>query len=145
MADSAVILSGVMPKRAQGKKKSSPKNWKDRYFTLSRLELAYFEKADGPKKGSIETNTIAAAEEVKDSFDRTNLFQIVHSLPHITLYIQAPDAATRTAWLSAIRVLIVPAMRMNQFHPGYFNDKSWTCCDKTGAVDGCTQTTIPDE
>lgn len=149
METSKTLLKGVMCKRAQGKKKSSPKNWKDRFFVLSQNELAYWEKeGSAEKKGSIDTATISAAEAVKDnSFDRgCHLFQVVHGLPHITLYIQAADNSQRSAWLDAIRKLIVPARRSTLYHPGYLDSKgAWTCCDKQAAVEGCEGCTLDEE
>lgn len=135
-----------MLKRAQGRSKSSfPKNWKERFFVLTPSKLSYAEKEGGTEKASIETSTISVAEIVKDnSFDRgCHLFQVVHGLPSLTLYIQAYDNSQRSAWLDAIRALIVPARRGTLYHPGYLESKdTWTCCDKAPNVEGCQCCTL---
>ena len=141
-----ILLKGTMFKRAQGRSKSSfPKNWKERFFVLTPSKLSYAEKEGGAEKASIETSTISVAEIVKDnSFDRgCHLFQVVHGLPSLTLYIQAYDNSQRSAWLDAIRALIVPARRGTLYHPGYLESKdTWTCCDKAPNVEGCQCCTL---
>ena len=40
---SGVIKSGMLSKRAQGKRKSGRTNWRDRYFVLTQSSLAYYQ------------------------------------------------------------------------------------------------------
>ena len=152
MSGNITLRQGLMTKRAQGKKKSSPKNWKERFFILTPSELSYWDKDGGPdtsgseKKGSILVNTIHLAEEVKDgSFDRQHIFQVVHGSQPLTLYVQARDATSRSQWLQSLRELIQfsPA-RASYFHPSPFDGKTWFCCG--GVIDskGCKNTTTID-
>eukprot|EP00047_Mylnosiga_fluctuans_P004690 m.235975 g.235975 ORF g.235975 m.235975 type:complete len:717 (-) comp12911_c0_seq1:102-2252(-) len=148
--DETIEREGILQKRAQGFTKGGPKNWKTRFFRLTRTEFAYWEKdprssTDAKKKGSVPISDVMAVEEVKDNtFDRTNLFQVVYSCTTgpMVLYCQSPERNDRSAWVQALQALLLPAKRSKMFHPSYYDGKIWLCCKvESQDSEGCQSVT----
>ncbi|KAF3838075.1 hypothetical protein F7725_009843 [Dissostichus mawsoni] len=104
-----VILNGTMIKKSQQKKRTSPCNYKERFFVLDTQELKYSESRHGKKplqKGCIELSRIKCVEIVcSDSPIPCNYkypFQVFHNNHY--LYVFAPDNDCRQRWRQSITV-----------------------------------------
>jgi Ras GTPase-activating protein 3 len=148
---SDILREAMLTKRAQGFTKGGPKNWKVRFFRLTRQELSYWEKdirssSDAKKKGQIPVTDILAVEDVRDNcFDRQNLFQVVYNtaIGSMILYVQCDNAADRNAWVAALQGIMSPSKRNQHYHPAYFDGKAWLCCrHESQDLEGCQPTTM---
>ncbi|XP_051947367.1 tyrosine-protein kinase Tec [Xyrauchen texanus] len=133
-----IILEETLIKRSQQKKRTSPLNYKERVFVLTKSKLSYYElRADKRvKKGSVELHRIKCVEIVKNSVtvipcENKYPFQVVHD--SITLYIFAPSNESRSIWVQSIKEEIKNnAMIAAKFHPQFWHEGEWLCC---GQVD----------
>uniref|UniRef100_A0A4W3IF75 non-specific protein-tyrosine kinase n=1 Tax=Callorhinchus milii TaxID=7868 RepID=A0A4W3IF75_CALMI len=128
------ILEETLIKRSQQKKRTSPLNYKERVFVLTKSRLTYYEGRPEKKnkKGSIELQKIKCAEVVKhDSgpFPCQNKypFQVIYDAN--TLYIFAPNPSSRSTWVQKLKEeiknneLILP-----KYHPRFWAEGAWQCC-----------------
>nr|XP_014345443.1 PREDICTED: tyrosine-protein kinase Tec isoform X2 [Latimeria chalumnae] len=132
--NSEVILEEVLIKRSQQKKRTSPLNYKERLFVLTKSKLSYY---DGrlekkSKKGSIDIEKVKCVEIVKND---TGLipcpnkypFQVLYDVN--TLYIFAPSIDSRNLWVKYLKEEIKNnASIIAKYHPQFWTDGSWQCC-----------------
>ncbi|XP_041926406.1 tyrosine-protein kinase Tec [Alosa sapidissima] len=130
----AVVLEEMLIKRSQQKKRTSPLNYKERLFVLTKTRLTYYEgRAEKRfKKGCVDIQKIRCVEIVKNGgvaipCQNKYAFQIVYESN--TLYIFAPTNESRNIWVQNIKEeikhnsLIVP-----KFHPHFWLEGMWLCC-----------------
>ncbi|XP_039631094.1 tyrosine-protein kinase ITK/TSK [Polypterus senegalus] len=142
---SNIILEEFLFKKSQQKRRTSPCNYKERYFILRKDELAYYEYRHGKKptlKGSIELSRIKCVEIVRSdvhipcSFKYP--FQVVHD--NYCLYVFAPDKDTQQKWVWALKEETKHNNLLNKYHPNFWVDGRWRCCSQTEKLAaGCVE------
>ncbi|CAJ1058220.1 tyrosine-protein kinase ITK/TSK [Xyrichtys novacula] len=128
-----VILRGTMIKKSQQKKRTSPCNYKERFFVLDTQDLKYSERRPGKKpmvKGCIKLHTIKCAEivcsDVPIPCDFKYPFQVFHDNHY--LYIFAPDNDCRQRWVRALKEETKNNCLVAKYHPNFWMDGKWRCC-----------------
>ncbi|XP_069027901.1 tyrosine-protein kinase ITK/TSK [Embiotoca jacksoni] len=131
-----VILKGTMIKKSQQKKRTSPCNYKERFFVLDTKDLKYSERRPGKKpmlKGCIELSSIKCVETVcSDVSIPCNYkypFQVFHA--NYYLYIFAPDNDCRQRWVRALKEETKHNNLVAKYHPNFWMDGKWRCCQQT--------------
>ncbi|XP_016340336.1 tyrosine-protein kinase Tec [Sinocyclocheilus anshuiensis] len=132
------ILEETLIKRSQQKKRTSPLNYKERVFVLTKSKLTYYElRAEKRfKKGSVDLQRIRCVEIVKSSTtiipcQNKYPFQVVHD--SIMLYIFAPSNESRSIWVQNLKEGIKNNVQIAaKFHPQFWQEGEWLCC---GQVD----------
>ncbi|KAK2509458.1 hypothetical protein MC885_011865 [Smutsia gigantea] len=141
-----ILLEEQLIKKSQQKRRTSPSNFKVRFFVLTKTSLAYFEDRHGKKrtlKGSIELSRIKCVEIVKSDISipchYKYPFQVVHD--NYLLYVFAPDRESRQRWVLALK----EETRNNnslvsKYHPNFWMDGRWRCCAQLEKLaGGCAQ------
>ncbi|XP_032708100.1 tyrosine-protein kinase Tec isoform X3 [Lontra canadensis] len=131
------ILEEILIKRSQQKKKTSPLNYKERLFVLTKSMLTYYEGRPEKKyrKGFIDVAKIKCVEIVKNDegvipCQNKYPFQVVHDAN--TLYIFAPSAQSRDRWVKKLKEEIKNNNNiMIKYHPKFWADGSYQCCRQT--------------
>uniref|UniRef100_A0A8C3GAK5 Tyrosine-protein kinase n=1 Tax=Cyclopterus lumpus TaxID=8103 RepID=A0A8C3GAK5_CYCLU len=140
-----VILKETMIKKSQQKKRTSPCNYKERFFVLDTQDLKYSERRLGRKpmlKGCIELSRIKCVEivcsELPIPCNYKYPFQVFHN--HYYLYIFAPDNDCRQRWVRldisnfiSFVMSDVETKRNNlvaKYHPDFWMDGKWRCCQQ---------------
>ncbi|XP_078117390.1 tyrosine-protein kinase ITK/TSK isoform X2 [Sander vitreus] len=131
-----VILKGTMIKKSQQKKKTSPCNYKERFFVLDTQDLKYSERRPGKKpmlKGCIELSKIKCVEivcsEIPIPCSYKYPFQVFHNNHY--LYIFAPDNDCRQRWVKALKEETKRNNLVAKYHPNFWMDGKWKCCQQT--------------
>ncbi|XP_039668533.1 tyrosine-protein kinase ITK/TSK [Perca fluviatilis] len=131
-----VILKGTMIKKSQQKKKTSPCNYKERFFVLDTQDLKYSERRPGKKpmlKGCIELSKIKCVEivcsEIPIPCNYKYPFQVFHNNHY--LYIFAPDNDCRQRWVKALKEETKRNNLVAKYHPNFWMDGKWKCCQQT--------------
>ncbi|XP_068961288.1 tyrosine-protein kinase Tec isoform X2 [Petaurus breviceps papuanus] len=131
------LLEEILIKRSQQKKKTSPLNYKERLFVLTKSMLTYYEGRAEKKyrKGFVDISKIKCVEIVKIDdgvipCQNKYPFQVVHDLT--TLYIFAPSAQSRDQWVKSLKEEIKHNNNlMVKYHPKLWADGSYQCCRQT--------------
>ncbi|TRY60278.1 hypothetical protein DNTS_009654 [Danionella cerebrum] len=134
MSVCAVILEEMLIKRSQQKKRTSPLNYKERVFVLTKHKLTYYElRAERRlKKGAVELNRIHCVEIVRNTHSiipcqNKYPFQVVYDSN--TLYIFAPSNESRSLWVQSIKEEIRNNVQIAaKFHPQLWHEGGWLCC-----------------
>ncbi|KAM9356613.1 tyrosine-protein kinase ITK/TSK [Symphorus nematophorus] len=131
-----VILKATMIKKSQQKKRTSPSNYKERFFVLDTQELKYSERRPGKKpmvKGCIELHRIKCVEivcsDVPIPCNYKYPFQVFHDSHY--LYIFAPDNDCRQRWVRALKEETKHNNLVAKYHPNFWMDGKWRCCQQT--------------
>ncbi|KAB5546768.1 hypothetical protein PHYPO_G00075740 [Pangasianodon hypophthalmus] len=127
------ILEETLIKRSQQKKRTSPLNYKERVFVLTKTKLTYYEGRVEKKfkKGSIDLQRVRCVEIVKNGglvipCENKYPFQVVYDVN--TLYIFAPSNESRSAWVQNMKEEIKNNPQiMEKFHPQFWQGE-WLCC-----------------
>uniref|UniRef100_A0A8C3AS21 Tyrosine-protein kinase n=1 Tax=Cyclopterus lumpus TaxID=8103 RepID=A0A8C3AS21_CYCLU len=130
-----VILKETMIKKSQQKKRTSPCNYKERFFVLDTQDLKYSERRLGRKpmlKGCIELSRIKCVEivcsELPIPCNYKYPFQVFHN--HYYLYIFAPDNDCRQRWVRALKEETKRNNLVAKYHPDFWMDGKWRCCQQ---------------
>ncbi|KAM9425029.1 tyrosine-protein kinase Tec-like isoform 2-T3 [Pholidichthys leucotaenia] len=131
------LLEELLIKRSQQKKKTSPLNYKERLFILTKSTLAYYDgRAEKRfRRGSIDVSRIRCVEIVKSGggiipCQNKYPFQVVYDTN--TLYIFAPSHNSRTRWVQSLKEEIKQNLELSvKFHPQFWQDGMWLCCGQT--------------
>ncbi|CAK6967751.1 tyrosine-protein kinase ITK/TSK [Scomber scombrus] len=140
-----VILKGMMIKKSQQKKRTSPSNYKERLFVLDTQDLKYSERRPGKKpmvKGCIELSKIKCVDivcaDVPIPCNYKYPFQVFHDNHY--LYVFAPDNDCRQRWVRAIKEETKCNNLVAKYHPNFWLDGKWRCCLQTEKLaTGCQQ------
>ncbi|KAM7418013.1 hypothetical protein PAMA_017585 [Pampus argenteus] len=131
-----VILKATMIKKSQQKKRTSPCNYKERFFVLDTQDLKYSERRPGKKpmlKGCIELSRIKCVEnvccDVPIPCTYKYPFQVFHDSHY--LYVFAPDNDCRQRWVRAIKEETKNNNLVTKYHPNFWMDGKWRCCFQT--------------
>ncbi|KAL0970614.1 hypothetical protein UPYG_G00244440 [Umbra pygmaea] len=140
------LLEETLIKRSQQKKRTSPLNYKERVFVLTKTKLTYYEgKVEKKfKKGSIDLQRIRCVEIVKNSggvipCENKYPFQVVYDSS--TLYVFAPSNDSRSTWVQNMKEEIKQNSGIvAKFHPQFWMDGLWLCCRQAEKLaPGCAQ------
>ncbi|XP_035266193.1 tyrosine-protein kinase ITK/TSK isoform X1 [Anguilla anguilla] len=140
-----VILEDMLFKKSQQKRRTSPSNYKQRYFVLSTEDLTYFECRPGKKpamKGCIELSRIKCVEMVYSEAlipcSYKYPFQVAHD--NYYLYIFAPDKDCRLRWVRALKEETKNNCLFSKYHPNFWADGRWRCCQQNEKMAlGCAE------
>lgn len=145
-----VILKETMIKKSQQKKIMSPCNYKERVFVLDTQELKYSECRPGKKpiiKGCIPLLRIQCVEnvfcDVPISCEYKYPFQVFHDNHY--LYIFAPDNDCRRRWVRALKRETKCNNVVRKYHPKFWMDGKWRCCQQTDKLAAGCQAYDPEE
>ncbi|KAM7376936.1 hypothetical protein PAMA_013627 [Pampus argenteus] len=128
------LLEETLIKRSQQKKRTSPLNYKERLFVLTKNRLTYYDGRAEKKfrRGSIELSRIRCVEIVKNGkcyipCQNKYAFQVVYDTN--TLYVFAPSHDSRTLWVQSLKEEIKDnQVIMAKFHPQFWQEGAWRCC-----------------
>uniref|UniRef100_A0A8D3DZF3 Tyrosine-protein kinase n=1 Tax=Scophthalmus maximus TaxID=52904 RepID=A0A8D3DZF3_SCOMX len=136
MSDS--ILEEIFFKRSQQKKKTSPLNYKERWFVLTQEKISYydFDQDKGKRKGlrgSVDLEKIKCVEAVQPEsnspLERMYAFQIVYD--EGPLYIFAKTEDIRAHWITKLKEMVrFNRDLMPKYHPCFWVDGVWLCCQQ---------------
>ncbi|XP_035770359.1 tyrosine-protein kinase Tec isoform X1 [Neolamprologus brichardi] len=141
-----LLLEELLIKRSQQKKRTSPLNYKERLFVLTKSRLTYYDgRAEKKfKRGSIEVSRIRCVEIVKNGggvipCQNKYPFQVVYDTN--TLYVFAPSHESRSRWVQSLKDEIKDnAEVLVKFHPQFWQDGLWLCCRQAEKqAPGCEQ------
>uniref|UniRef100_A0A8C5EX53 non-specific protein-tyrosine kinase n=1 Tax=Gouania willdenowi TaxID=441366 RepID=A0A8C5EX53_GOUWI len=132
------ILEEIFIKRSQQKKKTSPLNYKERWFILTQEKIAYYEydpdkwKRKG-LKGSVDLEKIKCVETVQPEHnspqERMFAFQIIYD--EGPLYIFARTEVIRAQWIQTLKEMVrLNKDLMQKYHPCFWVDGVWLCCQQ---------------
>ncbi|XP_039677838.1 tyrosine-protein kinase Tec [Perca fluviatilis] len=129
-----VLLEEKLIKRSQQKRRTSPLNYKERLFVLTKSRLTYYDgKAEKKcRRGSIELSRIRCAEIVKNFGEiipcqNKYPFQVVYDAS--TLYVFAPSHNSRSHWVQSLKEEIKDNPVVSaKFHPQFWQEGAWLCC-----------------
>uniref|UniRef100_A0AAQ4R4E3 Tyrosine-protein kinase n=1 Tax=Gasterosteus aculeatus aculeatus TaxID=481459 RepID=A0AAQ4R4E3_GASAC len=134
---SDIILEEIFIKRSQQKKKTSPLNYKERWFVLTREKIAYydFDADKGRKglKGSVDLDKIKCVEwvqpEPNSPQERMYAFQVIYD--EGPLYVFAKTEETRIQWIKKLKDMVrLNKDLMQKYHPCFWADGTWLCCQQ---------------
>uniref|UniRef100_A0A3B5PSL6 Tyrosine-protein kinase n=1 Tax=Xiphophorus maculatus TaxID=8083 RepID=A0A3B5PSL6_XIPMA len=150
MSDS--LMEEIFIKRSQQKKKTSPLNYKERWFILTQEKIAYydFDSEKGKRKGlkgAVDIEKIKCVETVQpepnapqELVESTELETIVNCIiPFIRLiiydegplYIFAKTDDIRALWIKKLKELVrFNKDLMQKYHPCFWVDGVWLCCQQ---------------
>ncbi|XP_062909163.1 tyrosine-protein kinase ITK/TSK-like [Mobula hypostoma] len=128
------ILEEFLIKRSQQKRRTSPSNYKERYFILTRSRLAYYECRTGKKsvmKGFVDISKIKCVEIVLTDMSLPCSykypFQVFHE--NYYLYVFAPSKESRQKWVTALKEESKNNnILTNKYHPNFWAEGHWLCC-----------------
>ncbi|XP_030609501.1 tyrosine-protein kinase Tec isoform X2 [Archocentrus centrarchus] len=128
-----LLLEELLIKRSQQKKRTSPLNYKERLFVLTKSQLTYYDgRAEKKfKRGSIELSRIRCVEIVKNGggiipCQNKYPFQVVYD--NNTLYVFAPSHNSRSRWVQSLKDDQDNPEVLVKFHPQFWQDGLWLCC-----------------
>ncbi|XP_074555463.1 tyrosine-protein kinase Tec [Halichoeres trimaculatus] len=129
-----LLLEETLIKRSQQKKRTSPLNYKERLFVLTKSRLTYYDgKAEKKsRRGWIELSRIRCVEIVKNGgvvipCQNKYPFQVVYDTN--TLYVFAPSHDSRSLWVQTLKEEIKDnQVVMTKFHPQLWQEGAWLCC-----------------
>lgn len=132
------ILEEIFIKRSQQKKKTSPLNYKERWFILTQEKIAYYDfDADKGKRkslrGSVDVEKIKCVETVQSEPntppERMYAFQVIYD--EGPLYIFAKSEDVRAQWIKKLKELVrFNKDLMQKYHPCFWVDGVWLCCQQ---------------
>ncbi|XP_014913090.1 tyrosine-protein kinase Tec [Poecilia latipinna] len=128
------LLQETLIKRSQQKKRTSPLNYKERVFVLTKTRLTYYEGKPEKKfkRGSVELSRIKCVEIVKNGggiipCQNKYPFQVVYDTN--TLYVFAPSQKSRSLWVLMLKHEIQHNTGvLLKFHPQFWLEGVWLCC-----------------
>ncbi|KAK7922021.1 hypothetical protein WMY93_008923 [Mugilogobius chulae] len=132
------ILEEIFIKRSQQKKKTSPLNYKERWFVLTQEKIAYYDyDAEKMKrkgfKGSVDIEKIKCVEVVHPESgapqERSFPFQIIYD--EGPLYVFARNEDIRSQWIQKLKQMVrYNKDLMQKYHPCFWVDGLWLCCQQ---------------
>uniref|UniRef100_A0A671XCC7 Tyrosine-protein kinase n=1 Tax=Sparus aurata TaxID=8175 RepID=A0A671XCC7_SPAAU len=145
MSDS--ILEEIFIKRSQQKKKTSPLNYKERWFVLTQEKIAYYDydPDKGKRKGlrgSVDLEKIKCVETVQPEpnapQERQEYHLVFKSISEIRiiydegpLYIFAKSEDIRNQWIKKLKEMVsFNKDLLQKYHPCYWMDGVWLCCQQ---------------
>ncbi|MED6280971.1 hypothetical protein CHARACLAT_016577 [Characodon lateralis] len=133
-----IKLEEIFIKRSQQKKKTSPLNYKERWFILTQEKIAYydFDSEKGKRKGlkgTVDLEKVKCVETVQPETntpqERMYAFQIIYD--EGPLYIFAKTEDVRTLWINELKQLVrFNKDLMQKYHPCFWVDGVWLCCQQ---------------
>nr|XP_060612328.1 tyrosine-protein kinase BTK [Anolis sagrei ordinatus] len=161
---SNVLLESIFLKRSQQKKKTSPLNFKKRFFLLTESKLSYYEYdfergRRGSKKGSVDIEKVTCVETVTpesnppperripekkgDDLNEPEQISIIERFPYPfqivydegPLYVFSPTEELRSRWIQQLKSVIRYNSNLAQkYHPCFWTDGQYLCCFQTAKM-----------
>uniref|UniRef100_A0A3P8UVX2 Tyrosine-protein kinase n=1 Tax=Cynoglossus semilaevis TaxID=244447 RepID=A0A3P8UVX2_CYNSE len=135
---SDIILEESFIKRSQQKKKTSPLNYKERWFVLTSEKISYydFDPDKGKRKGLrgfVDLEKIRCVETVQPEpnspSERNYAFQIIYD--EGPLYVFAKNEDVRDQWIKKLKDMVrFNKDLLHKFHPCFWVDGVWLCCQQ---------------
>ncbi|XP_056294951.1 tyrosine-protein kinase BTK [Pseudoliparis swirei] len=132
------ILEEIFVKRSQQKKKTSPLNYKERWFVLTQEKIAYYDFDSDKRKrkglrGSVDLEKIKCVEtvqpEANSAQERMYAFQVIYN--EGPLYIFAKTEDSRAQWIRKLKEMVCFNKDLIQkYHPCFWADGVWLCCQQ---------------
>ncbi|KAM6924229.1 tyrosine-protein kinase BTK [Xenentodon cancila] len=132
------ILEELFIKRSQQKKKTSPLNYKERWFVLTQEKISYYDYDldKGKRKslrGSVDVEKIKCVETVQTEpntpQERQHPFQIIYDEGPLYIFAKTEDA--RALWIKKLKELVrFNKDLMQKYHPCFWHDGMWLCCQQ---------------
>uniref|UniRef100_A0A8C4R830 Tyrosine-protein kinase n=1 Tax=Eptatretus burgeri TaxID=7764 RepID=A0A8C4R830_EPTBU len=146
------LLSEILVKRSQQRRRISPLNYKERFFILTKSALSYYEcnmatQKVGNRKGSIALTKIKCVEKVLPTAeitpDKKFPFQVVHDSG--CLYVFSPSEDSQTRWVKMLQKEISNnTILALKYHPCFWIEGEWLCCQQTARnAIGCKEYQLP--
>ncbi|KAG7517791.1 tyrosine-protein kinase BTK [Solea senegalensis] len=136
---SEIVLEESFIKRSQQKKKTSPLNYKERWFILTQEKISYydFDPDKGQKRkglrGFVDLEKVKCVETVQPEPngppERVFAFQIVYD--EGPLYVFAKNDDIRAQWINKLKEMVrFNKDLMQKYHPCFWVDGLWLCCQQ---------------
>ncbi|XP_075867905.1 tyrosine-protein kinase BTK isoform X2 [Nelusetta ayraudi] len=132
------VLEELFIKRSQQKKKTSPLNYKERWFVLTQEKVAYYDYDPDKMKrkglrGSVDLEKIKCVETVQPEpnapQERMFAFQIVYD--EGPLYVFAKSEDVRAQWINKLKEMVrFNSDLVHKYHPCSWLDGVWLCCQQ---------------
>lgn len=132
------VLEALFIKRSQQKKKTSPLNFKERWFVVTQDKISYYDFDPDKKKrkglkGFVDLEKIKCVEMVQPELnapeERMYPFQIIYD--EGPLYIFAKTEDIRAQWLKKLKKMVhFNKDLMQKYHPCFWVDGQWLCCQQ---------------
>uniref|UniRef100_A0A8C3U1V9 Tyrosine-protein kinase n=1 Tax=Catharus ustulatus TaxID=91951 RepID=A0A8C3U1V9_CATUS len=133
--NNCVLLEELLIKKSQQKRRTSPSNFKVRFFVLTKSKLAYYEDRHGVRLLSMTITPSFLYPFSRLSMTITSSFlypplQIVHD--NYILYVFAPNRESRQRWVLTLKEEIRYNNSLaSKCHPDFWLDGKWRCCAQT--------------
>uniref|UniRef100_A0A8D0DWT0 Tyrosine-protein kinase n=1 Tax=Salvator merianae TaxID=96440 RepID=A0A8D0DWT0_SALMN len=143
--NNCVLLEEQLIKKSQQKRRTSPSNFKVRFFVLTKSRLTYFEHRPGKKrilKGSIELSKIKCVEIVRSDITIPCHYKYPFQVSdNYLLYVFAPSQASCQKWVLALKEETRDNKNLvAKYHPNFWIDGRWRCCAQTEKLaTGCME------
>uniref|UniRef100_A0A672U9U9 Tyrosine-protein kinase n=1 Tax=Strigops habroptila TaxID=2489341 RepID=A0A672U9U9_STRHB len=147
--NNCVLLEELLIKKSQQKRRTSPSNFKVRFFVLTKSKLAYYEHRHGVRQPfSLSKQNNEGKDEISylglllmACFLLYSAFQIVHD--NYILYVFAPNRESRQRWVFTLKEEIINNNSLvSKCHPDFWIDGKWRCCAQTEKMAvGCVEST----
>uniref|UniRef100_A0A8D3DJ10 Tyrosine-protein kinase n=1 Tax=Scophthalmus maximus TaxID=52904 RepID=A0A8D3DJ10_SCOMX len=127
------ILEEIFFKRSQQKKKTSPLNYKERWFVLTQEKISYYDFDQDKGVRIFDLEKIKCVEAVQPEsnspLERMYAFQIVYD--EGPLYIFAKTEDIRAHWITKLKEMVrFNRDLMPKYHPCFWVDGVWLCCQQ---------------
>ncbi|KAM9836648.1 tyrosine-protein kinase Tec [Aulostomus maculatus] len=141
-----LLLEETLIKRSQQKRRTSPLNYKERLFVLTKSRLTYYDGRAEKKfqRGSIELRSIRCVEIIRNGGEvipcqNKYPFQVVYDTN--TLYVFAPSHDSRSIWVQSLKEEIKDnQVIVAKFHPQFWREGAWLCCRQADKLaPGCEE------
>uniref|UniRef100_A0A8C0ERY5 non-specific protein-tyrosine kinase n=1 Tax=Bubo bubo TaxID=30461 RepID=A0A8C0ERY5_BUBBB len=149
--NNCVLLEELLIKKSQQKRRTSPSNFKVRFFVLTKSKLAYYEHRHGVRQPFSLSHNRVMEGRIKVVKRREGLtpscpaylglllmaasflyspLQIVHD--SYILYVFAPNRESRQRWVFTLKEEIRNNNSLvSKCHPDFWIDGKWRCCAQT--------------
>uniref|UniRef100_A0A669F4M7 Tyrosine-protein kinase n=1 Tax=Oreochromis niloticus TaxID=8128 RepID=A0A669F4M7_ORENI len=112
-----LLLEELLIKRSQQKKRTSPLNYKERLFVLTKSRLTYYDGKSASCHYHCVSRQIFLCVCVQVVYDSN------------TLYVFAPSHDSRSRWVQSLKDEIKDNPEvLVKFHPQFWQDGLWLCC-----------------
>uniref|UniRef100_A0A3Q1IPN9 Tyrosine-protein kinase n=1 Tax=Anabas testudineus TaxID=64144 RepID=A0A3Q1IPN9_ANATE len=113
-----MLLVETLIKRSQQKKRTSPLNYKERLFVLTKTRLTYYD-------GRAEVLLLFFFS--LDYYYQCHMRHVVYDTN--TLYVFAPSQDSRSLWVQSLKEEIRDNLAiLTKFHPQFWQEGAWLCC-----------------
>uniref|UniRef100_A0A8C7IRL4 Tyrosine-protein kinase n=1 Tax=Oncorhynchus kisutch TaxID=8019 RepID=A0A8C7IRL4_ONCKI len=133
------LLEETLMKRSQQKRLTSPLNYKERVFVLTKTKLTYYEfRAEvSVRPHQDQAHILSDCSNVLYLSSQTGPMSSISLIRLVvydsgTLYVFAPSSESRNIWVQIIKEEIKEnSVIVAKFHPEFWLEGVWLCCRQT--------------